>query len=170
MTATTYLPYEPEDDDTEDYWHELPPQVPDHSGEPPVPPRIVNWRLRKTINLAKKLARPQMYGGGSVGWANVETPRVVVTVGDEGVTPPLSETMVVHVRMTLNTGTARAIVAHGGGRSVEEFIEGAVRNDLRRLRVGQFLDDLDDQLGPVDEALIETFDRLFDEAESEVSD
>jgi len=56
-----------------------------------------------------------------------------------------------------------AVESEVGEGHIEEFVERAVRNELERARSGRFLDQLDAELGPVDEALIEHFDSLFDE-------
>ena len=58
-------------------------------------------------------------------------------------------------------------VGHEAGEDhVEEFVEQAVRNELERARARRFLDRLDQEFGPVDEALIERFDALFAEVEA----
>lgn len=62
-------------------------------------------------------------------------------------------------------------VEHEAGQDhVEEFVEQAVRNELERARARRFLDRLDQELGPVDEGMIERFDALFAEVEAAHSD
>ena len=56
--------------------------------------------------------------------------------------------------------------AEAGEGHVREFVERAVRNELERARTRKFLDGLDAELGPVDEAMIERFDGLFAEIDA----
>jgi len=59
-----------------------------------------------------------------------------------------------------------ALATEAGDDGVERFVERAVRHELDRTRGQHFLDHLDHELGPVDDALIERFDALFEEADS----
>lgn len=56
-----------------------------------------------------------------------------------------------------------AVESEAGEGHIEEFVERAVRNELERARSRRFLDQLDAELGPVEESLIEHFDALFAE-------
>ncbi|MGH9189152.1 MAG: hypothetical protein ACRD0Q_03825 [Acidimicrobiales bacterium] len=56
-----------------------------------------------------------------------------------------------------------AVESEAGEGHIEEFVDRAVRNELERARSRRFLDQLDAELGPVDESLIEHFDTLFAE-------
>ena len=59
-----------------------------------------------------------------------------------------------------------AVEAEAGEGHIEEFVVRAVRNELERARARRFLDELDAELGPVDETLIEHFDALFGEVDA----
>ncbi len=59
-----------------------------------------------------------------------------------------------------------AVESEAGEGHIEEFVERAVRNELERARSRRFLDQLDAELGPVDESLIQHFDSLFDEVDA----
>lgn len=48
-----------------------------------------------------------------------------------------------------------------GRRGLSSFVAGAVRHELERRRLGEYLDELDGRYGPVEEPLIEEYGRQW---------
>lgn len=56
-----------------------------------------------------------------------------------------------------------------GDAKVSPFVAEAVRNELARRRLGAFLEELDEELGPVDPSLLSEAREAFDEVEAVTS-
>ncbi|MDQ6613833.1 MAG: hypothetical protein M3083_03550 [Actinomycetota bacterium] len=64
-------------------------------------------------------------------------------------------------RVSIDVGLALRVEEHVGGRGLSGFVARAVAHELERDTLRAYLDELDDQLGPVPAQLIESYDALW---------
>lgn len=63
--------------------------------------------------------------------------------------------------MSIDEGLAARVEEHVGRRGLSAFVARAVDHELEREQLIRYLDDLDEEFGPLPEELIETFDAQW---------
>jgi hypothetical protein len=63
--------------------------------------------------------------------------------------------------VSIDEDLAGRVEEHVSGRGLSSFVSRAVEHELERDILAQYLDELDAELGPVPEILIEEYDRLW---------
>ncbi len=63
--------------------------------------------------------------------------------------------------VSVDENLAEVVERHVGDRGLSSFVAQAVENELERVSLGRFLDDLDEIYGPVPAALVERFDSQW---------
>lgn len=56
---------------------------------------------------------------------------------------------------------AERVEEHVGGRGLSGFVARAVEHELERDALGEYLDGLDDEVGPVPAELVDSYDALW---------
>jgi hypothetical protein len=65
------------------------------------------------------------------------------------------------VSVSLPADLAEQVRKHIRGRGLSAFAARAMRHELERDFLGSYLEDLEERLGPVDEALVAKIDRVW---------
>lgn len=60
--------------------------------------------------------------------------------------------------ITIDQSLAARVEDHVGERGLSCFVAQAVENELERISLRRYLDDLDEQHGPVSQSMVERFD------------
>jgi metal-responsive CopG/Arc/MetJ family transcriptional regulator len=68
---------------------------------------------------------------------------------------------VTKLSISIDTQLAAEVRELAGERGVSGFVEQAVRRELERRRLGALTDELDNDLGPVDEEVVSEIDALW---------
>lgn len=63
--------------------------------------------------------------------------------------------------VSIDEGLAARVEEHVGRRGLSAFVARAVDHELEREQLIRYLDDLDEEFGPLPEELIETFDAQW---------
>lgn len=63
--------------------------------------------------------------------------------------------------VSVEAALASRVESHVGDRGLSSFVARAVRHELERDLLEQYLDELDDEFGPVPEGLVRTVDDLW---------
>jgi hypothetical protein len=63
--------------------------------------------------------------------------------------------------VSIEEDLASRVEQHVGGRGLSGFVARAVDHELERDALASYLDELDDQFGPVSAELVEEFDALW---------
>jgi len=63
--------------------------------------------------------------------------------------------------VSVDESLAETVERHVGDRGLSSFVAQAVENELERISLGNYLDELDEAHGPVADGLVERFDALW---------
>jgi hypothetical protein len=63
--------------------------------------------------------------------------------------------------VSVDENLAERVEHHVGPRGLSGFVAQAVAHELERVALADYLDDLDDEFGPVPERLIESYDAAW---------
>lgn len=68
--------------------------------------------------------------------------------------------------VTVEPEVAKALKAHLGKRAISQFVNRAIRHELERERLREFLRELEGELGPPDEEVMGAAGAAFDRAKA----